>query len=112
MKAIITSALVISGLTGSALADLDVTERSFPPFASTNDRQEFVAPKEHNLGDSFTGIQGFKVSPKTQPKLARSNSFEEDKGAQAFRSTPKAEVVVKQSWFQRAWSWITSCFGF
>lgn len=111
MKIILTSALVISGLTGTAMAEPVALDRSIHDlFGSTTGHQELALPSGKGLGDSLIGVTGFTVQPAKQPeKLARSNSFDELKEAKPFMHQPKAEVV-KPGLLQRAWNFIKSIF--
>ncbi|MBX3487164.1 MAG: hypothetical protein KF798_04590 [Candidatus Paracaedibacteraceae bacterium] len=111
MKTILTSALVISGLMGSAQAEPVLMDRTSNLFDIS--RQELAQPSSgKGLGDSLMGVTGFTVNLAKQPeKLARSSSFDKLKEAKPFMNQPKADVVVKPSLLQRAWTWIKSFFG-
>lgn len=110
MKIILTSALVISGLTGTAMAEPVALQRTQDLFGSLSGHQELVLPSGKGLGDSLMGVTGFTVQPAQQPeKLARSNSFDKLKEAKPFIHQPKAEVV-KPSLLKRAWNFIKSIF--
>ncbi len=116
MKTIITSALVISGVIGSAMADpVSCEERQRGLFDSLSDPQEVMQPKGTNtLGHSVT-LDGFALgttSTKEQPKPVRSNSFEKDKKAQPFMSNAKPEVVAKPGLFTRFITWVKGIFCF
>lgn len=111
MKTIITSALVISGVIGSAMAEPVVYERSHDLLGSLSGSQR-VMPKG-NLGDSVT-LTGFALGTpqKKQPELARSDSFDEDTNAQHFMSKAKPEVVAKPGLFTRFITWVKGIFCF
>ncbi len=114
MKTILTSALVISGLMGSAQAEPIVMNRSNSnPFDIS--LQELAQPGSgKGLDGSLMDVKEFTVNlekAKEPEKLARSNSFDKLKEAKSFMNQPKADVVVKPSLLQRAWTWIKSFFG-
>ena len=114
MKTIITSALVISGVMGSAMAD-PVSCEQHNLFGSLSGHQDIMPSKDGlDLGSSIK-LDSFVLNTaqkKEQPKLARSNSFDEDTKAQPFMSKAKPEVVAKPGLFTRFITWVKGIFCF
>lgn len=116
MKTIITSALVISGVMGSAMAEPVSCEQSRDLFGSLSGHQDIMPSKDDSLGlGSSIKLTGFVLntaSKKEEPKLARSNSFDDDTKAQPFMSEEKHKVVAEPGLFTRVINWVKSIFGF
>lgn len=100
MKIILTSALVISGLIGSVHAEPVAMQSSLHDSFHGSQVMMPVA-KDSDLSSSLLGVKSFTLNTEAKaPVLARSNSFEHDKKAEAFTQKPvETKMAAKTGWF-------------